>query len=455
MDLLLNSKSKDLKGRLLTGISKSIKILRNQKESLPVLRVQIPIEHWNILNWLSRQSAAPKIYWSARDGTFETGGAGAADMIQGTRSVDYKAVLGAMKKNLSAEFPHLRYYGGFCFDENNMDKEWEAFGAYRYWLPRFEMVHSNGETYFACNLTAKDLNNIPSIENEFDGLDFLKGNDSELHLLPKSRQDFPAYPLWAQVADHVIRSFESGLLEKVVLARKTLFHFARPLSAVDVMARVKVMSPDCFHFCFQTESGAAFLGASPERLYRRQGEALSTEAIAGTRPRGKTAADDENYRQELLNSAKDKSEHRFVVDTLRDNLLCLCREFETDPSAAILKLKDGQHLISRFEGTLKSEISDDEILATLHPTPAVAGCPTEEALKTIRQLEPFKRGWYAAPVGWVGAVDSEFAVAIRSGLIQNDQLALYSGAGLVKGSVPEAEWDEIENKMSGFMKVFR
>ncbi len=82
-----------------------------------------------------------------------------------------------------------------------------------------------------------------------------------------------------------------------------------------------------------------------------------------------------------------------------------------------------------------------------------AATPTENALDEIRRLEPFQRGWYAAPVGWIGVDEAEFAVAIRSGLIHEDRLTLYSGAGIVPGSTADSEWDEIEHKISDFLQL--
>ena len=91
-----------------------------------------------------------------------------------------------------------------------------------------------------------------------------------------------------------------------------------------------------------------------------------------------------------------------------------------------------------------------DVLQALHPTPAVGGYPQVEAMQAIHEREPFDRGWYAGPVGWVGRDEAEFTVAIRSGLVQGRQLTLYAGAGIVCGSKPELEWEEIEQKISDF-----
>jgi menaquinone-specific isochorismate synthase len=103
-----------------------------------------------------------------------------------------------------------------------------------------------------------------------------------------------------------------------------------------------------------------------------------------------------------------------------------------------MKLARRRHLISKVRGTLREGVTDAEVLQALHPTPAVGGYPRAEALEEILALEPFDRGWYAGPVGWIGADASEFAVGIRSGLVRGNRLVLFSGAGIVAGSVPES-----------------
>jgi menaquinone-specific isochorismate synthase len=117
-------------------------------------------------------------------------------------------------------------------------------------------------------------------------------------------------------------------------------------------------------------------------------------------------------------------------------------------------LKETQHLISQFQGILKEGITDDVLLETLHPTPAVGGCPLNEALRAIDESETFKRGWYAGVIGTVGQNDCDFAVGLRSGRIDQKGLSLYSGVGIVEGSIPEDEWYEVDSKITTFMEMF-
>jgi menaquinone-specific isochorismate synthase len=167
--------------------------------------------------------------------------------------------------------------------------------------------------------------------------------------------------------------------------------------------------------------------------------------------------------EDLRNSPKDRHEHQLVVNNLQAILAELCDSVTIESSAerafrqrelTILKLNKVQHLYTQCHGTLTANLTDADILPKLHPTPAVGGFPRPQALKLIQELEPFERGWYAAPVGWIGADEAEFAVAIRSGLIDRDRLLLFAGAGIVRGSQPEEEWAEIENKIRHFTDLF-
>jgi len=198
----------------------------------------------------------------------------------------------------------------------------------------------------------------------------------------------------------------------------------------------------------------AYLGATPERLYKRKGRKIFSEAIAGTRPRGIDEAHDRALATELMNSSKDAKEHKYVVDAIQAALAPLCKTLHPDSHVSLKKWQGSQHLVTQFEGELDSKVIDHQILSALHPTPAVAGYPIQAATEAILQLEPFNRGWYAGPVGYVGYNEAEFAVAIRSGLVQQNRLSLFAGAGIVSGSTAREEWEEIENKIGNFIKVF-
>jgi menaquinone-specific isochorismate synthase len=242
-------------------------------------------------------------------------------------------------------------------------------------------------------------------------------------------------------------------LDKVVLARRVGLDLGTALDPFLVLRHLRQATPGCFHFAVQPAGGAAFIGASPERLFRRRGDRVVSEAVAGTRPRGETPEADAALRDELLESPKERREHAFVQDAIRTELEALCTDVDDPQPPSDLALTRERHLHAPLAGTLRPDTSTLDLLDALHPTPAVGGVPTDEALAAIRTQEPFDRGWYAGPVGWLGADAAEFAVAIRSGLVQHSRLALFSGAGIVEGSKPDREWEEIEQKIGDFASI--
>ena len=421
-----------------------------------VVRLAVPAGRLNPFGWLREQRLFPKTYWSGRGERSGVAAVGIADV----REMAVSEGAGSLSK-LLASLPDTggcgaRYYGGARFDAlRQSEEEWAAFGAYRFVLPRFELHTGDGEATLVCNLVLpRDAQNAPEILEQIEDLSLPLGVFGASLPIPVRREDSPDYRGWRTNVERALRAFSEGRLGKVVLARRAEIGFDGELDATLLLEGLKEATPNCFHFYIEPESGVVFLGASPERLFSRDGSSFVSEAVAGTRPRGLSSEDDEGLRDDLMHSAKDRSEHSYVRTGIREALTPLCEELEIDGEVAEMKLARGRHLRSRVRGTLRADVTDAGLLEALHPTPAVGGHPRDQALEEIRDLEPFDRGWYAGPVGWIGAEASEFAVGIRSGLIRGRTLALYSGAGIVSGSVPEEEWAEIEQKISDFTGMF-
>lgn len=281
---------------------------------------------------------------------------------------------------------------------------------------------------------------------------------SEQVILPRC-QPFPqlisrsyalSYDRWSTCVQIALSQIASGLLHKVVLAQRKTLEFANNLDPFLIMAMLKERVPSAYHFCWSDAPHRAFLGASPERLYAREGRLLKTEAQAGTRPRGLTVSEDFTLRQELENSDKDRREHDWVQRELQSALLQLCEGEVLITEREVVQLPNVQHLRSSLSGTLKLGVTDSDILSLLHPTPAVCGVPRQAARETILSLEPFDRSFYTGAVGFQSEARAEFAVGIRSAFVDGNQLHLMAGAGIVAGSNALDEWNEIENKMGLF-----
>ena len=420
-----------------------------------ILRLEVPAGDLDPLRWLGSQTMRPRSFWGGREDGISIAAVGVADVVEGDGMPD-EVSLREHLALLTAKAGEARYYGGLRFDPGRYaGEEWEAFGGYRFVLPRFELRRRGGEAVLACNLVMpRDAEKARELLEEAEGLSLPGEAPGGSLPVPVSRVDKPDFEGWRENVGAALGAFAAGEMDKVVLARRVEFGFGEEVDAVVLMENLRAATPNCFHFLVEPEEGAAFVGASPERLFRREGREISSEAVAGTRPRSASAAGDAELRDELLGSAKDQAEHSFVRVSIRESLGALCGDLEVEDTASEMKLARGRHLVSRIRGTLGEAVTDAGVLAALHPTPAVGGYPKDRALGEIRALEPFDRGWYAGPIGWLGAEAAEFAVGIRSGLVRGDTLSLYSGAGIVVGSTPEGEWAEIEQKISDFTKVF-
>ncbi len=213
--------------------------------------------------------------------------------------------------------------------------------------------------------------------------------------------------------------------------------------------------PACYIFSIGNNEGMSFIGATPERLFSLRKQKLVSDALAGSAPRGKSAIADRKLAKTLLNSEKEKREHQAVSDYLIKQLQAL----NLTPQRSrrqLLKLNNIQHLWTLIQADIPSNLNPLDIVEKLHPTPAVAGVPTEIACEKIRDYERFDRGFYAAPLGWLDLQgNAEFMVGIRSAMINQKQARLYAGAGIVAGSQPEKELAEVQFKLQAMLKALR
>lgn len=427
-----------------------------------VERVTVPFpESAGPLSWLRAQTREQRAYWSGRDDEKTVASVGVADVVMSTESpVSYERLARNLESRLRGAPGSARYFGGLRFDaaqtpsDGERDRSWSAFGTYRFVLPRFELVHGGQSSHLACNLIVpRDRGREEEIVAAIQGLAFPDCDVPSSLSRPQARTDVPARPKWERMVRWALASIGEGPLDKVVLARRVSLSLQTEVDPLLVFQHLVGATPGCFHFALQPGDRTAFVGASPERLFRRRGNRVITEAVAGTRGRGETAEADAALRRELMSSAKERREHAFVQQALEKDLETLCSTVDEPAPPSDLALARGRHLHATLAGTLRENVSTFDLLDVLHPTPAVGGVPVDEALTAIRGQEPFDRGWYAGPVGWIGTDAAEFAVAIRSGLIRDSDIALFSGAGIVEGSVPDREWEEIEQKIADFAAI--
>ena len=242
----------------------------------------------------------------------------------------------------------------------------------------------------------------------------------------------------SQAVDAIV----AGRAEKVVLARDLVAEVGDDFDLRPVLAKLAERYPSCWVY-----SVDGTFGASPELLVRVSHGQVSARVLAGTAGRGTDPGVDHAIAAALAASHKNLAEHSFAVDSLVQALAPFCDHVDADTEPFSLALPNVWHLASDVHGVLKEDASVLDVASALHPTAAVAGTPRLEALKLIAELEPFDRGRYAGPVGWIGADgDGEWAIALRGGQLSDGKLTAYAGCGIVAESEAEAELAETDLK---------
>jgi menaquinone-specific isochorismate synthase len=420
--------------------------------------IAVSIFNIDVLEWLSAQPHSNKFYWSDRDKKEEIGSVGILCKIKENPLLNERALFQKISEILGDSSTEVRFYGGMKFNLSQANsQEWQAFGSSYFFIPIFESVRSPDGVHLRYNFKLgdkeKNVDAIEKFEFAFSQLNFdLNKIDLKLPAVHKT-VEIPSQKEWFKMIERALHLISNGELEKIVLARKSCFFFQTELDPVQLLGKLKKYGENSFIYFLQLDRIHSFLGATPEQIYNRKDQEIISEAIAGTRPRGAKLAEDQKLASSLLSDEKEIREHNWVCLDVEKGMNRLCKKIKKSRKNKVLKLAFVQHLHREYQGFLKPAVTDKEILETLHPTPAVAGYPREKSKKFIYELEGFDRGWYAGPIGWIGKMASQFAVAIRSALLKGRDLTLFAGAGIVAGSDSEKEWQEIENKILNFTKI--
>jgi isochorismate synthase len=275
---------------------------------------------------------------------------------------------------------------------------------------------------------------------------------SKMQLFPE-----PLPHAYERAVSEAIGRIRSGILRKVVLARTIRVEAARMLDPRELLKHLRAVEPDGYSFAVDTGMGRTLVGASPELLISRFGDAVRANPLAGSAPRAGDPVEDRESAERLGTSAKDRQEHAIVVEDVFRALHPICRDLTHDREPQLLATANVWHLSTRFRGTLKDPgITSLDLVRALHPTPAICGEPRDEAMRTIKELEPVPRGAYAGAVGWMDARgDGVWALALRCAEISGSTARLFAGAGIVADSDPAAELDETERKFRAFLDSLR
>jgi salicylate biosynthesis isochorismate synthase/menaquinone-specific isochorismate synthase len=250
-----------------------------------------------------------------------------------------------------------------------------------------------------------------------------------------------------------VELISEGELEKIVLAREVEVRATQPHDPLAIFGALREGFGSCFLFCVG-RGDATLVAASPELLVRREGQRVSTVALAGSIRRSADPAVDDHLGEQLLRSAKDRAEQAIVVRRIEQALRPHSVWVTATPEPVLVRVANIQHLATPIRAQLAAPLEAISLVELLHPTPALGGEPSDRALPLIPALEGLDRGWYGGPVGWVdGAGDGEFCVALRCALLRGPLARCYAGVGVVADSEPAAELAETEIKLSALLPL--
>ena len=321
------------------------------------IMIHFPLPSLDLLPWLEGQTLFPKVYWEAKGGS------------------EIRIALG--KSLCFTHIPHvapnpacnLRFYGGidfFSLQKPHMRKgtDWQGFEETAFWLPLYELVATPSQSYLISH----------TISYRAEGATHYSVSLQSQNLLPPipsrtSLKKIPEYPDWESKVHRALGSIQSREIDKIVLAQKTHIEMEGDISPYALLSAIKQTGGERTCFAFQPSPGLCFLGATPETLFKREGNTLRTEAVAGTRPRGESEEEDLRLENELKENPKEQKEFGFVKQFIHDQLLCFSDSLEWESQDSILKTPYVQHIHNRLTASLKEGISDRDILHALHPTP--------------------------------------------------------------------------------------
>ena len=414
-----------------------------------------------------READAPRTVWSApQEATVVGSGAAATLTADGADRFDAireaaETLFASGDVHAGTEAARPRLFGGFAFHgDSTSGSPWEDFPGARFVFPRVQVTWTDGDdpdadAWLTVNAVGDDVDSAAVEARLADARERIESlPDAEPLVDPpgvSGRRRTTARADWTAGVGAAVDRIKSGDLKKVVLAQALDVDLEDDLSLPDVLSRLGQKYPDCYRFLIEPEPAdgrpqPSFFGATPERLVSVRGRTVETDALAGTTGRGETPAEDEWLAQELARDEKNAHEHDLVAETIEEQLSPFAASVSPGPRR-VKRLATVQHLWTPITATLDRDEHVLSLVEALHPTPAVGGLPPEAALETIRETEPFDRGWYAAPVGWIDAAGyGTFAVALRSAVARGDVATLFAGVGIVADSDPDREGDEVQLK---------
>lgn len=354
--------------------------------------------------------------------------------------------------------------GGFAFAAGGAAGPWEGFGDGWLCLPRTMYGAVAGTHWVTVNTIVTDGIDpeaaVRAVERARERAasrgrtaNGMRARDDGFvkHTLPTT--DLPSKQSWLAAVGRVAGNIRAGQLEKAVLARSVRVELPAGFSTRAALLQLRQNYPECYIFGI-ARGDSCFVGATPERVVHQEQGRVKVACLAGSTGRGATEVEDRSLGDALLADSKNVEEHQVVLRSILAALAPVCTNVQAAAGPSLRKLANVQHLYTPVTARVTGESDVLDLVSRVHPTPAIGGHPTGDALAIIAAEEEMDRGWYAGPVGWMNADgDGEFAVGLRSGLLRPGEAHLFAGCGIMGDSEPESEYDESVLKLRPMMKA--
>lgn len=343
---------------------------------------------------------------------------------------------------------HLKVCGGFQFSTHKSGDEWRQFGLNHFVLPKVLITMEGNQTYLTYTVP-RDEFNIEDLKALAEKIVTTEVQPTTPNGEIKRCEDIYKDE-WLNIVQEAIETMNED--EKIVLARRRLIQFNKDIDIAYVLENALKSESNSYIFVIESDQ-SVFFSQTPEQLMEVDNQVLSTKAVAGTIKRTNDEEEDKQHLNAFLQDKKNLHEHRFVVQSILDDIEPYVDDVDYNQHPKILKNDHLYHLYTEISGTLKNKTYIG-LLDRLHPTPALGGYPKEKAVDFIEQREFGTRGLYGAPVGYIDMEDNcQFIVAIRSMLIKQNQATLFAGCGIIKQSEPESELAETTLKFTPMMNA--
>lgn len=446
------------------------RVLVSLTEKIDELDALAALESLSVAPVVQELPGSGMIYWERPADDFSMAGLGAAwtfehggsDRFANTEAEWRSLLEGAIvEPPVSSTGTGPVIMGGFSFDPAGpRTSEWNALGSSHLVIPALLITSKSGESWVTMNVVLSPGGNThldpAALGSAAESVSAVSGQSpidiAAAAPIELSIESLSTRGEWQEMVRTAVTEIRSGDLSKVVVARAVRVSAPDTIDVFALLRHLRSIHRESFVFGVW-QSDSAFVGASPERLVRVTGSEVEASSLAGTIERGATPSEDADNAHLLRESTKDLAEHVAVRDELISALSERCDDVRAADTPSLLTLPNVHHLHTPIRARLRSGDSLLSLVGALHPTPAVGGLPRDVALEFIEDHEGLDRGWYAAPVGWIGGQSGEFAVALRSALVDGNHAVLYAGCGIVAESDPDLEYAESNLKLKAMLSA--